>query len=220
MKMKSFKVLFVFLLLWGAQPQPAIEVNDVQGKIKGLYTSFTANFSYSSSSGELYSGKIYYQYPDKLHIQLSDGRVIATNGKFLWTYNASTRICARQSVKPENGGGLFYFLQAGYSVHEENGRYIFKGKGDNLPEVSLKVDDGNLKSVQFKSKRRVAPKNTKAANEFDDADVAGFGDDVINVSFSNMVTDTSMKASLFNYKPDPEAQLVENPLNRIGIGMN
>lgn len=175
------------------QPRQAAEIDDIQAGIKGLYTNFTANFSYTTSSGELLSGKIYYQYPDKLHLRLSDGRVIATNGKFLWTYNSDTKICARQTVR-EQSGGLFYFLRAGYSVQQDNGRYIFKGSGENQKEVSIKIEGGNLKSVQFKTKN-----------------------DVINISFSNIVTDTSMKASLFSYKPDPEAQLVENPLNKIGM---
>jgi outer membrane lipoprotein carrier protein len=193
MQRKFFKFTFLLLFMLVIQPRQAAEIDDIQAGIKGLYTNFTANFSYTTSSGELLSGKIYYQYPDKLHLRLSDGRVIATNGKFLWTYNSDTKICARQTVR-EQSGGLFYFLRAGYSVQQDNGRYIFKGSGENQKEVSIKIEGGNLKSVQFKTKN-----------------------DVINISFSNIVTDTSMKASLFSYKPDPEAQLVENPLNKIGM---
>jgi len=189
-------------------PQKALEVDDVEGKIKGLFTSFTANFSYSSTVGDkngesvdLYTGKIYYQYPNKLNIQISDGRVIATNGKYLWVYNPDTKICGRQAVKEENIGGLFYFLHGGYSVQEDNGRYIFQRPGSALGEVTLKVDGDILKSVQFKIKDNV--------NKIDT---------VINASFSNVVTDTNIKASLFNYKPDPDAQLIENPLNRVANG--
>lgn len=186
--------LFSGLFLFFATSYAA-EIGDLERRIKGLHTNFTANFSYSSSLGESYTGKIYYQYPNKLHIQLSDGRVIATNGKFLWTYNSETRICARQVVQEESAGGLFYFLHGNYSVQEENGRYVFKRPVDDGNEITVKVEGDTVKSVQFKS----------AA-------------DVVNFSFSNVVTDTNMKSSLFNYKPDPEAQLIENPLNRIGAG--
>jgi outer membrane lipoprotein carrier protein len=196
MQKKVIKFCFILLFILGIQPREASEIDDLQNRIKGLNTSFTANFSYTSSAGELYTGKIYYQYPGKLHIAFSDGRVIATNGKFLWTYNSETKICARQTVREDTSGGIFYFLRGGYSVQEENGRYTFIGHGDSQNEVSIKVDGDHLKSVQFKTK-----------------------DDVINVSFSNIVTDTSVKSSLFNYKPDPEAQLIENPLNRIGPGI-
>jgi len=193
MKRYVYTFLFAFLLIFYAQPRQAADVADLQGQIKGLFSSFTANFSYSTSSGELYSGKIYYQYPDKLHVRLSDGRIIATNGRFLWTYNSASRICAKQTVLG-SAGGLFGFLQGDYTVHADNGRYTFKWRGETRSEISIKVDGGILKSVQFKSKN-----------------------DVTNASFSNVVTDTSMKASLFSYKPDPDAQLIENPLNRIGL---
>ncbi|MDH4263127.1 MAG: outer-membrane lipoprotein carrier protein LolA [Spirochaetia bacterium] len=194
---KTTKFLYLLFFILIISSGDAVEIDDIQKSIKGLNTNFTASISYSSSTGELHVGKIYYQYPDKLHLQLSDGKVIATNGKYLWTYNSETKICARQAVTDENSGGLFYFLHGGYSVQEENGRYIFKGRGANLNEISIKVEDGNLKNVQFRTK-----------------------DDVINVSFSNIITDTSMKASLFSYKPDPEAQLIENPLNKIEMKVN
>lgn len=173
--------------------QQADEIDDIRSQIKGLATNFSSSFSYSTSTGDLYTGEIYYQYPNKLHIQLSDKRVIATNGKYLWVYEPETKICARQMVKEETSGGLFYLLKGGYTVQEENGRYIFKRPGALMHEVTIKVENSILKSIQFK-----------------------VAEDIINVSFSNVVTNTGMKASLFNYKPDPDAQLIENPLNKIG----
>ena len=194
---KLSKFILALLFVFGNGFSGAVEVEDVQSKIRGLNTNFNANFSYTSNQGDegmIYTGKIYYQYPNKLHVQLSDGRIIATNGKYLWTYNPDTKICARQVVKEESTGGLFFFLHGGYSVQEENDRYIFKRVGNSDYEVTIKIDGSTLKTVQWKIK-----------------------DEIINISFSNVVTDTSMKSSLFNYKPDPEAQLIENPLNRIAV---
>jgi outer membrane lipoprotein carrier protein len=190
---QSSRILLVFSIIL-FRPVWTQDIADIRSRIKGLDSSFTANFSYSSNTGEIYTGKIFYEYPNKLNIQLSNGSVIASNGKYLWVFDSHNNVCSRQNVKEgEETGGLFFFLQRGYLVREDNGRYIFNNPDFALSEVSLKIEDSFLKNVQFKIK-----------------------DSVINVSFSNVIINTSIKASLFNYKPGPDTQLIENPLNKIG----
>ena len=163
----------------------------LKNHIGGIFTSFSANFSYSSGEGLVYTGKIYYEYPGKLHLKLSDGRIIATNGTYLWLFNPETMKCARQKVTMDNGNFLG-MLSAENLVSSTDTNFVFEKPGGKIREVIINTQGNMIKNARLK-----------------------INENYVSVSFSNVETDIGIKASLFNYKPPTDAQLVENPLNQI-----
>lgn len=167
---------------------------ELKTELGGLFTSFTGNFNYSNSKGAFYGGKIYYQYPNKVHIELATKKVIATNGIYLWIYNPETSVCIRQTVEPGDMG-IFSRLDESYDLRREQNRFVFE-KLDILGAVEKKVvidvENSMLKAIQIQE-----------------------NDETVNISFSNVETDIGIKAALFNYKPPTDAQLLENPLNKL-----
>ncbi|MES0491881.1 MAG: hypothetical protein ABUK01_17935 [Leptospirales bacterium] len=194
MKKKLYIISFFLLALLGAAGLSLASSGELKGEIGGLYSSFSANFSYSSGSGVVRSGKIHYQYPGKVHIAFSDGRVIASNGFFLWIYSPSNRICAKQDLAGSGSvsGGIVGFLNS-YEMTRTQNRFVFRKLGANIEEVTVDIlpDSKMIKNLRFKTKNNV-----------------------FTYSFSDIIVGAGVKASLFNYKPPTDAQMVENPLNR------
>jgi outer membrane lipoprotein-sorting protein len=179
--------LVVFLALCGFWPLQADGAYDsLKGQVKGLYSSFRATFAVTSSSGQIQTGKILYQYPGKLRVETGTG-VIATNSTHLWVHNKSSPLCARQDVSGV-GGGLLGIL-ASYEGTIQGNTYIFKKKGAHYEEIVVQVAGGMVRSVRLKH-----------------------GDETTTYSFSGMTIDTGISGAMFNYKP-AGAQIVENPLN-------
>ncbi|MDH5716512.1 MAG: zf-TFIIB domain-containing protein [Spirochaetia bacterium] len=165
-------------------------IKDLQHKLNAFNSSFIADIKYTTSSGFNKQGRISYEYPDKLHISLSDNSVIATNGMFLWIYNPETQLCAKQEVA-ENSGGLFSFLKDYEGrISEEEDTFIFENPGNTFQEIIIKANDEILTEI------------TLISNEVKHT-----------FQFLDMRVGAGIKKSLFNYKPPPNAQLVENPLN-------
>ncbi|HNA80457.1 MAG TPA: hypothetical protein PKY99_13425 [Turneriella sp.] len=158
----------------------------LKGQVKGLYSSFRATFAVTSSSGQIQTGKIMYQYPGKLRVETGSG-VIATNGTHLWVHNKNSPLCARQDVSGV-GGGILGIL-ASYEGTIQGNTYVFRKKGAHYDEIVVQVAGGMLRSVRLKH-----------------------GDETTTYSFSGMTVDTGISGSMFNYKP-AGAQIVENPLN-------
>lgn len=158
----------------------------LKGQVKGLYSSFRASFAVTSSSGQIQTGKILYQYPGKLRVDTASG-VIATNGTHLWVHNKSSSLCARQDVAGV-GGGLLGVLSS-YEGTIQGNTYIFRKKGAYFDEIIVQVAGGMVRSVRLKH-----------------------GDDTTTYSFSGMTIDAGISGSMFNYKP-AGAQIIENPLN-------
>ncbi len=158
----------------------------LKGQVKGLYSSFRATFAVTSSSGQIQTGKIMYQYPGKLRVETGSG-VIATNGTHLWVHNKNSPLCARQDVSGVGGGILG--LLASYEGTIQGNTYIFRKKGAHYDEIVVQVAGGMLRSVRLKH-----------------------GDETTTYSFSGMTVDTGISGAMFNYKP-AGAQIVENPLN-------
>ena len=165
-------------------------IEALRSQISGLYSSFQGNitFIYGSGGGSL--GKIYYQYPNQLRVQLSGGRLLLTNGKFLWMCTPSKLVCFKQDVNSTlASGGILNVLKA-YEGKKEFGHYLFKKiKSENQEKIIVSTSNKMLKSVKWESKK----------NNF-------------AIHFSNLTIGASLKSSLFYYK-DSNTQIFENPLN-------
>ncbi len=182
--------LWPLLLFCGLVPLYAQDaLSALKAAAGGMYSSFTANFTYTSSGGAVNSGKIYYQYPNKLHVRTSNGGVIATNGTHLWIYNPASAICARQDVGGSSGGIIG--LLSGYEGQIRGNSYVFRKPGAYYEEVVVTVSNGMIASVRLRHE-----------------------DETSVYSFSGIQLDAGIKGSLFTFKPPANAQLVENPLNR------
>ena len=98
-------------------------LNKLRAEVPGLFSSFSGNFTYVASTGNINSGRIYYEFPGKLHLAKSNGEIIATNGRFLWIFDPKSMVCMKQDVG-EIGNGIFSLLDS-YRATVENNRYIF-----------------------------------------------------------------------------------------------
>jgi len=164
----------------------------LKDRLSGLYTSFTGKIEYRTSSGILKKGKISYEYPHKLHLVLADNSVIATNGIYLWIYNPETEICGKQEVA-ENSGGLIGFLKNYTEIYDsEKELFVFKNDKNKHSEITLKIEKEMIKEMTLKSEELTQ-----------------------TILFSEVKVGTGIKGSLFNFKPPPNSQLVENPLNML-----
>ena len=161
----------------------------MKSKIPGVYTSFKGNFTLISGSGQLESGQIYYQYPNKIRIKLADKKLIITDGKFLWMCNPAHAICAKQDVGGTSGG--IAALLKNYICSKQGNSYLFESNHESkeLKKIIINVDKGMLKSVKFSTE-----KGTYTAN------------------FLNLTVGVGLKNSLFYYK-EANTQIFENPLN-------
>jgi len=179
-----------FLLLMALSVQQLISqdaVSILRGKIGGLYSSFSGNFTIATAGGKVKAGKIFYQAPNKVHIKMS-GSVLASNGRYIWTYNSSTGLCGKQDAGGASGGILG--LLRGYIGTVRGSSLVFKNKEGFYDEITVKTSNGMVRSVRLKR-----------------------GSETSTVSFSGIKIGAGMRASLFNYKPPPSARLIENPLN-------
>lgn len=186
--MHGRKVSATVLLLMALAPALYADAayEALKSQVKGLYSSFRASFAVTSSSGQIQTGKIFYQYPGKLRVETGTG-IIATNGTHLWVHNKSSSLCARQDVSGVSGGLLG--ILASYEGTVQGNTYIFRKKGAHFEEIVVQVAGGMLRSVRLKH-----------------------GDETTTYSFSGMTVDTGISGALFNYKP-AGVQIVENPLN-------
>lgn len=153
------------------------------------YGSFKATVQLVYSDGKISSGILSYSYPNKLHIQQSNGSVIATNGVKLWLYSKSTDVCISQDVG-EGYGGIIPSLYKYNGIKNEDG-YVFEKDSGYYRKIQIKTHNGMLRFIRLQSE-----KNT------------------IQIKFSDVKPVKSFKASLFNFKPSPNTQLLENPLKR------
>lgn len=189
LKSASLTFFSLVILLMPLKLQAQDAYSQLKSKIGGMYSSMTGNFSFTSSNGMVTNGKIYYKYPNKLHLRTSDGGVIATNGNYLWLYNPSSMICARQDVGGGSGGILGMIRS--YNGTVRGNTYIFRKESGGYDEIIVRVGSKTIRSVQLKK-----------------------GDVTYTYSFSGVRVGSGIKASLFSYKPPPNARVIENPLNR------
>ena len=100
--------LFALILLVSApvQAQAPAEIRSVVSKMSSL-GSFRATVTIGSGGGGT-RGVLSYS-GGKVHLKLSDGRVIASNGRTVIVYNPGSRVAGKQPVG--GGGGLGWLLE-------------------------------------------------------------------------------------------------------------
>ena len=163
-------------------------LSQLRASAGGMYTSFSGTFNYTSSSGVILNGQIYYKYPGNLHLKMSDGGIVATNGRFLWVYNPKSMRCLKQDVSGSSGGILG--ILKGYQGQKRGDTFVFKKNEARYKEIAVRVSDGTLRNVTLKTEEGMQV-----------------------LSFSSLQVGVGIRASLFNFKPPPSTQVMENALN-------
>ncbi len=184
---------FILLLGWLIVPFSTFAeisyVDQLKNQIAGLYSSFKGNFTLIYPSGEIISGKIYYQYPNKLRVKLSSGGLIVTDGKFLWMCKPTKHLCFRQDVTGSDLG-ILSLLDTYEGKKKGKNSYSFtKSDGESNIFFFISTQNQMLKNIKYQS----------ANNNF-------------TINFYNLTIGTSLKSSLFYYK-NSNTQIIENPLN-------
>ncbi|MEQ9364334.1 MAG: hypothetical protein RIF32_08835 [Leptospirales bacterium] len=173
-----------------AQQAPA-EIRSVVSKMSSL-GSFRATVTLGSGSGGT-RGVLSYS-GGKVHLKLSDGRVIASNGRTVIVYNPASRVAGKQ---PVGGGGGIGWLLTGFEYrvagNQATGRAI--DPGSRLSEVKVVWGDGYVL-------RKLSMRNRESDSWF-------------VISLSNVRSVAGFPAALFSYKPPAGSRTVENPLNEI-----
>lgn len=162
-------------------------LNSVIGKMTGI-DSFRASITVNN---EL-TGTVSWERPNKIHVKFSDGRVIASNGRFFWFYSPARGIVGKQDVRGATGG-LAGLLSGYEDVSAVGGSLRLKSATRTYEEIVVTLGPDNT------------PRTLRMKNR-------GTGE-YTSVSFSGVQTNVGLSKSLFNFSAPSSSQIVENPLN-------
>ncbi|MFH0974257.1 MAG: outer-membrane lipoprotein carrier protein LolA [Spirochaetota bacterium] len=170
----------------------------------------------SYQTGEVYSGIFMYMRPGKMYVKFTDppGKLIITNGKKLWTYDASTEVCGIQEletteadkdkensenhgkdVKPRLMGGISRFFRTYEAKFIED---------PSQPAIELVNEGRKYSEVKFVLTKDFIPVNAV----FKDINSDGFV-----IKFFDVKTGEKIAPGVFNFKAPANAQVVKNPLD-------
>lgn len=187
---RQFLLCLIFFISIGLNAIYANQlVSELRKDIPLFYRSFKAAVQLVYDDGQVVSGVMSYTYPNKMHLQQSNGSVIATNGTQLWLYSKQTDVCIRQDID-EGYGGITGYL-GGFNGTKTEAGYQFERESGYYRKIMIKANDGMLQIIRLETQEKS-----------------------IQLKFSNIQEVKSFKASLFNFKPSPNTQLLENPLKR------
>jgi len=180
--------LFIFLFPFNLFSESGEELlASFLGTMNGI-ESFRGSITISGQTGT-----ISYKKPHNLQIKFSDGRIISANGSKLWFYNPARGIAGSQELRGGTGG--LYGLLSGYESVTAMGkslRLVSEKKG--YEEIIISLTPNNiLKSIRMRRKG---------------------GSEFTEISLSGLQTNIGLPASLFNFHPPSNAQIVENALNQ------
>jgi outer membrane lipoprotein carrier protein len=152
------------------------------------FESFRANISLDGLSGTLS-----YKRPGSIQLKLSDGRILSGNGRYLWIYSPARSVAGKQDLKGSTAG--IGGLLGGYESVTANGKTLkLKSETKYYEEIIVSVTPNNIiRSIRLKAKGK---------------------QDFMEISFSGVQTNIGLPASVFNFHPPANAQIVENPLNQ------
>ena len=142
------------------------------------------------------NGILYYKYPNQIHIKLSDGRIIASDGTFLWFYSPLNNIAGKQQLEKEQGYGIKGLFSNYTSIKTLNpGEFKLTFSNKRLyPELIFSLDQKSnfLRLLIMKNKKKEMVKK---------------------FIFSNIILNLGLSTNLFSYNPNESVQVVTNPLN-------
>lgn len=183
-------VFLIALPLVSVHTAPA-EVRKVVSRMAGLRV-FRATVRFGSG-GAMTSGILSFQH-GKTHFKMSDGRVIAGNGRNLVIFSPSSGTAGKQSMVT-GGGGLGWIL-SGFEYTIAGNRAIGKATNPdaNVQEVQIVWGNGYML-------RKLGVKNKGSTKWF-------------TIALSNVRQVGGFPSSLFSFRPPSGSRTVENPLDQ------
>ena len=166
------------------------EIRAVVAKMNSL-TSFRATVQIGQGNG-LASGQLSYQ-GGKVHLQMSDGRVVAGNGRSMVVYSPASRTAGKQPMAG-GGGGLGWIL-SGYEWRVGSGNASGQAINSNATNQEVRIVWGRDYIL-----RRLSVKRKDSDSWF-------------TIALSNVRPVGGFPAGLFSYSPPAGSRTVENPLN-------
>lgn len=190
-----FAVFLISVPVFAQNPaDPATEIRTVIRHWKNL-NSFKATLSIDGGAGVM-RGEFSYQR-GRFHLQLNDGRVVASNGRELIVYTPETQVAGKQNLDPENAGLGGPDWLNGYSVDSSSGRtahLVAENPSAAISEVKLRwAEDYTIQLLSIKDRKT---------------------ENWLNITISNLRTVESFPANIFSWKPPAGSRTVENPLNQ------
>ena len=172
-------------------------VKKFRDRMFGIKT-MTGIISWTYPTGESYTGSFKYLAPGKIYIKLSShgGKLIVSDGKKLYVYDAGSNVCGVQDLDTGNSGGIAALITdyMGIVTSKGNKGHTLKLKNPekNYPEIVLLVDS------TYMLQRAVVTKKDGESIKF---------------VLSNVDTKASVVRSIFEFNVPANAQVVKNPLN-------
>ena len=153
---------------------------------------FRADVSITGSAGFV-RGALSYQ-GGKMHLALSDGRVIAANGRFLIVYSPSTGVAGKQDMAPGSGGLGWLLTGFDTKVRGSAAELTATDPSRGVQKVLLRwTADHTLQQISIKR---------------------GGSDTFLTIQLSNVRPVKSFAANVFSWKPPAGSRTVENPRNQ------
>jgi outer membrane lipoprotein carrier protein len=181
--------VFVFFLTFPILSQSPQETLDTLISTMNSVDSIRANLSINGTI----NGSLSYKRPFNIHLKLSDGRIVAANGRHLWIYSPTSAIAGKQDLKGSSAG--LGGILSGYESVTGSGKTLrlFSEKR-YYEEIIVSLNSNNtLKSLRMKP---------KGSNDYTE------------ITLSGVQTNIGLTSGLFNFHPPANAQIVENPLNQ------
>ena len=158
--------------------------------------SFKADLSINHA-GTMARGKLSYQ-DGKIHLKLSDGRVIAADGKELVVYNPVSMVAGRQSLDEEEKSLGLNWLLSGYGTQQydqSKSSVVMKALDSRreIQDVQLEWNEKfYIKTISYKTLEK---------------------EEWTVLTFANITSVNNLSAGLFSWRPPAESRTVLNPLN-------
>ena len=180
-----------------AQEQESIaSVRKVIAKLQSR-VSFRANLQITLQNAAEFTAVLSYQN-GKIHLQLNDGRVVATNGIYMIAYNPNSGVAGKQLVEEKPSGGPNWLLNVNEYNYEFPSETQALGRAQNphnyIQQVQLEWDANyDLQRISLQRKN----------------DLAWF-----HLRLGEAQTITNFSPTLFSYRPPTGSRTVENVLQR------
>jgi outer membrane lipoprotein-sorting protein len=212
-------IVFVLCLLCYSASVSALTGEEAMAKlIERLAGADTlkGKITISYQSGEIYSGIFMYMHPGKMYVKFTDppGKLIVTNGKKLWVFDAATDVCGVQEleteevvsdkqdndkqtkgIKPKLMGGISRFFRTYETKISEN---------PTQPVIELSNESKKYSEIKF----ILNPDFMLSSAVFKDKEGDGFSIKLSDVKIGEKIT-----PGVFNFKAPDNAQVVKNPLD-------
>jgi outer membrane lipoprotein-sorting protein len=197
---RKIKTITIFILIIGSFSNLySMTGSDALAKFRSVMygiPKMTGIITWTTPSGHSSVASFKYMSPGKIYVKFSNpsGKTIVSNGKTLWVYNSSSKICGIQDLSRGLSGGIAGFTN-GYNaivVSQGNGYTLkLKNSSKKYSEIILILTPSFfLKKAILKS-----------------------GNGSFTFSLSNINTKVGVVNSLFNFNVPSNAQTVKNPLN-------